>query len=181
MADTTTSGRPPEPGPAAERPGEPSPRTEWPEPRPAVDLNIIRSGAIVLAVLGILALLHFAASVFITIFSALLLAFALEPVVHLLCVRTRLRRHHASGIVVFLFVAMIYGLLSLGYLGARNFLEDLPTIAQKIRSAPLVETLSKRAAEVDRLVTEAGRGISPPPGAPDSAGSALPVTVQEAE
>jgi len=80
------------------------------------------------------ALLHFAASVFITLFSAMLLGFALEPLVHLLCVRTPLRRHHASGIVVFLFVAMLYGLFYAAYLRAESFLGEIPAITE--RSAP---------------------------------------------
>jgi predicted PurR-regulated permease PerM len=179
MADTVTPERPPEPDAAAETPREPAPGAGGGGTRVVADLDLIRTGATVLAVLGVLALLHFAASVFITLFSALLLAFALEPVVHLLCVRTRLRRQHASGIVVFLFVAMIYGVFSLAYLRADSFLKDLPSIAAKIRAAPAVEKLSKRFEEVDRLVSEAGRGISPPP-VPGSASTA-PVIVREAE
>src|SRR3972149_977820 len=90
--------------PGASSPGAREDRRAWP------DLNLIVAGAIVLAILGMLALLHFAASVFITLFSALLLAFALEPGVHLLCVRAPLRRHHASAGGGFLFVAMLHGL-----------------------------------------------------------------------
>ena len=181
MAETTAPERPPERNAATETPGETSPGTGAREARITADLNLIRIGATVLALLGVLALLHFAASVFITLFSALLLAFALEPVVHLLCVRTRLRRQHASGIVVFLFVAMIYGVFSLAYLGAETFLKDIPTIAGKIRSAPVVEELSKRFQEVDRLVSEAGRGIAPSPATPGPARSTTPVIVREAE
>ena len=108
----------------AARPGaEPTAKEER---QPAPDLNLIRAGATVIAILGLLALLHFAASVFITLFSAMLLAFALEPLVHLLCVRTPLRRHHASGIVVFLFVAMLYGLFYATYLRAESFLGGDP-------------------------------------------------------
>src|SRR5512147_2135978 len=92
------------------------------ERRQGPDLNLIRAGATIIAALGLLALLHFAASVFLTLFSAMLLAFALEPLVHVLCVRTRLRRHHASGIVVCLFVAMLYGLFYATYLRAESFL-----------------------------------------------------------
>ncbi|HEX9192092.1 MAG TPA: AI-2E family transporter [Candidatus Deferrimicrobiaceae bacterium] len=180
MADTVTPERPSERNDAAETPGGPAPGTGGRDARAATDLNLIRTGATVLAVLGVVALLHFAASVFITLFSALLLAFALEPVVHLLCVRTRLRRQHASGIVVFLFVAMIYGVFSLAYIGAETFLKDLPTIAAKIRSAPAVENLSKRFEEADRLVSEAGRGISPKT-APGSARTAPPVVVREGD
>src|SRR5512139_1098838 len=100
MAEPTVPERPPEPHAATETAGGPGPGTEARGARAAADLNLIRTGATILALLGVLALLYYAASVFITLFSALLLAFALEPVVHLLCVRTRLRRQHASGIVV---------------------------------------------------------------------------------
>ncbi len=132
------------------------------ERRPGPDLNLIRAGATVIAILGLLALLHFAASVFITLFSAMMLAFALEPLVHLLCVRTPLRRHHASGIVVFLFVAMLYGLSYAAYLRAESFLAEIPAITEKIRSAPMVARLTNRAEELNRVVAEAGRRIAPP-------------------
>jgi predicted PurR-regulated permease PerM len=129
---------------------------------PGPDLNLIRAGATVIVILGALALLHFAASVFITLFSAMMLAFALEPLVHLLCVRTRLRRHHASGIVVFLFVAMLYGIFYGTYLRAESFLAEIPAIAEKIRSAPIVERITSRAEELNRVFAEAGRRIAPP-------------------
>jgi predicted PurR-regulated permease PerM len=181
MAETEQTERTPGSDAAAEPQGEPVPGKEAREPRPAADLNLIRIGATVLAVLGVLALLHYAASVFITLFSALLLAFALEPLVHLLCVRTRLRRHHASGIVVFLFVALLYGVFSLAYMGAEGFLKGIPEIARKIRETPLVEDLTRRIAEVDRLVSEAGRGISPPGQAPGPDPVPTNVIVREAE
>ena len=57
--------------------------------REGPDLNLIRAGAIIIAILGLLALLHYASSVFITLFSSMLLAFALEPAVRFLCVRTQ--------------------------------------------------------------------------------------------
>ena len=149
--------------------------------RPGPDLNLIRAGAIIIAILGLLALLHFAASVFITLFSSMLLAFALEPVVHFLCVRTRLRRHHASGIVVFLFVAMLYGLFYGAYLRAESFLEDLPAITEKIRSAPMAVSLANRAAELNRVFAEAGRRIAPPTATPARPKTAPPVMVRDAE
>ena len=136
---------------------------EGEERQPGPDLDLIRAGATVIAILGLLALLHFAASVFITLFSTMMLAFALEPLVHLLCVRTRLRRHHASGIVVFLFVAMLYGIFYGTYLRAESFLAEIPAIAGKIRSAPVVESLASKAEELNRLVAEAGRRMAPPP------------------
>jgi predicted PurR-regulated permease PerM len=148
--------------------------------RTGPDLNLIRAGATVLALLGVLALLHFAASVFITLFSSLLLAFALEPMVQLLCVRTRLRRHHASAVVVFLFVAMLYGLFYATYQRAGSFLADIPAIAEKIRSAPMVANLTEKAEELNRLFAEAGRRIAPPT-APARTKASPPITLPDTE
>jgi predicted PurR-regulated permease PerM len=174
------------PPPSAESPGAAS-STETPIPgtkeerRPGPDLNLIRAGATVIAILGLLALLHFAASVFITLFSAMLLAFALEPLVHLLCERTPLRRHHASGIVVFLFVAMLYGLFYATYLRAESFLAEIPAITEKIRSAPMVTSLTDRAEELNRVFAEAGRRIAPPAASRARPKTAPPVMVRDAE
>jgi predicted PurR-regulated permease PerM len=174
------------PPPSAESPGAAS-STETPIPgtkeerRPGPDLNLIRAGATVIAILGLLALLHFAASVFITLFSAMLLAFALEPLVHLLCERTPLRRHHASGIVVFLFVAMLYGLFYATYLRAESFLAEIPAITEKIRSAPMVTSLTDRAEELNRVFAEAGRRIAPPAAASARPKTTPQVVVRDAE
>jgi len=145
------------------------------------DPKNIRVVATVIAILGLLALLHFAASVFITLFSAMLLAFALEPLVSLLCVRTPLKRHHASAVVVFLFVAMLYGLFYATYLRAESFLADIPAIAGKIRSAPMVTILTNRAEELNRVFAEAGRRIAPPATAAARQKAAPPVIVRDAE
>ena len=147
--------------------------------RRAPNLDLIRAGATIIAILGLLALLHFAASVFITLVSAMMLAFALEPLVHLLCVRTRLRRHHASGIVVFLFVAMLYGLFYATYLRAENFLAEIPAITEKIRAAPMIKSLTSKAEELNRVVAEAGRRISPPPAASARPKTASPFVVRD--
>ena len=150
--------------------------------QPGPDLNLIRAGATIIASLGVLALLHFAASVFITLFSALLLAFALEPVVHFLCVRTRLRRHHSSAVVVFLFVATLYGLFYATYLRAESFLAEIPAITEKIRSAPMVTKLTSRAEELNRVFAEASRRIVPPTAASSARPkTAPPVVVRDAE
>lgn len=175
------------PPPAGESPGAAS-ATGTPPPwnknerrRPAPELKLIRAGAIVVAILCLFALLHFAASVFITLFSAMLLAFALEPLVHLLCARTPLRRHYASGIVVFLFVAMLYGLFYAAYLGAESFVTEIPTIAEKIRSAPMVSSLANKVGEVNRVVADAGRRIAPPDAASSPPKTAPSVVVRDAE
>jgi predicted PurR-regulated permease PerM len=174
---------PPRPGESPWRaysPDTPDPGVKE-ERRAGPDLDLIRAGATIIAALGILALLHFASSVFITLFSAMLLAFALEPLVHLLCVRTRLRRHHASGIVVFLLIAMLYGLSYAAYLRAENFLAEIPAITEKIRSAPLVESLTKKADELDHIFAEARGRITPPAVASARPKSAPSVVVRDAE
>jgi len=168
-----------------ESPGAASP-TNPPVPgtaeggRAGQDLNIIRAGATLIAVLGIITLLHFAASVFITLFSAMLLAFALEPLVQLLCARTPLRRPHASGIVVFLFVAMLYGLFYGAYQRAENFFGEIPAIAEKIRATPMVASLADKAEELNRVVAEAGRRIAPPAAPSAPLKTSPPVVVQDA-
>ncbi len=152
---------------------------EGPEPpRKGPDLILLRAAAILLAVLGVVAMLHFAASVFITILSSLLLAFALEPLVQLLGRKARLRRQFASGIVVFLFIAVLYAILYGAYLRAETFLADIPEIAEKIRSAPLVERLTRKTREVSRLLTEAGQHISPPAETPVRGKPGTQVVVQ---
>jgi predicted PurR-regulated permease PerM len=157
------------------------PKAAKEERRSGPDLDLIRAGAIVMTILGLLALLHFAASVFITLFSSMLLAFALEPVVHFLCVRTRLQRHHSSAVVVFLFVAMLYGLFYVSYLRAESFLGEIPAIAEKIRSAPMAVTLANRAEELNRVFAEAGRHIAPPAASPARPKTVPPVMVRDAE
>ena len=183
MAETTAPEKEPGATPPGENPGDPGvrPAGETHGPRPAVDLDLINAGSTILAVLGVIALLYFAASVFITLFSALLLAFALEPLVHLLCVRTRLRRQYASGIVVFLFVAFLYGLAWFAYGMIGEFLTNLPVLAGKIRSAPFVSKILSQMQDTAQLVEETGRGLMPS-SAPGKGGRALPqVVVRDAE
>jgi predicted PurR-regulated permease PerM len=183
MAESTAPGKHPDENLAAESPGPPLPRPEAAprEAPPPIDLNLIRGGATVLAVLGIIALLYFAASVFITLFSALLLAFGLEPLVHILCVRTRLRRPHASGIVVFLFIAFLYGLAWITYGMAEGFLKDLPLLVEKFRATPFVAKVAVKVQETARLFEEAGARFLPAP-TPGWGGEALPqVVVREVE
>lgn len=125
------------------------------------DLDWIKAGLAVLTALALLALLHFASSVFITVLSSLLLAFALEPLVQFLGRRTRLSRHVSSAIIVFLFVAALYGVLTFAYFRMADFLTDFPALVERIRSAPLVDRIASRARELERIAEEAARRISP--------------------
>jgi len=178
MAETDTPERQIEKNPPGESSGGPAPQPggELPGPRPVVHLELIRAGATVLAVLGILALLYFAASVFITLFSALLLAFALEPLVHLLCVRTRLRRHYASGIVVFLFVAFLYSMGWIVYGMAEGFLTDLPVLVEKFRETPFVAKIAAKLQYMAQLFEDTGSRFLPEQ-MPGKDGAALPQVV----
>ena len=149
--------------------------------RPGPDLNLIRAGATIIAVLGVITLLYFAASVFITLFSALLLAFALEPLVHLLCVRTRLRRHYASGVVVFLFVAFLYSLGWIVYGMAEGFFTDIPGIVEKFRATPFVAKIAAKLQYMAQLLDDTGSRFLPGH-APGKDGAALPqVVVRDVE
>lgn len=147
-----------------------------PQP-PPVDLAWIKAGLAILAALSLLALLSFASSVFITIFSSILLAFGLEPLVHLLCRRTRLPRQVASALVVFLFIAALYAILSFAYFRVADFLSDLPALVERIRSAPLVERIAEKAEEIEQIAEETVRRISPAPPPPGK--TTPPVVVRE--
>src|SRR5574341_181675 len=155
----------------AQGPEPPLRRRETPQP----DLGWIKAGIAILAVLALLALLHFASSVFITVFSSLLLAFALEPLVQLLCRRTKVSRQFASAVVVFLFIAALYGLLSFAYFRLADFLSDVPSLVERIRSATLVEQITTKAQELERIAEEAARRFSP--AAPAARGKTPPQVV----
>jgi predicted PurR-regulated permease PerM len=123
---------------------------------------------LVLAFLGFLTLCYFASSVFITIISSILIAFALEPLVQILCRKARLGRILSSIIVVFLAMAVLYAILYLAYGSAQQLFADLPVLVDQIRNAPIVESISSHVFRVTETLQEAGRNIalpapSPPP------------------
>ena len=117
---------------------------------------------VVLAVLGLLTLCYFASSVFITILSSILIALALEPLVHLLGKRGWLGRRSSSVIVVFLAIAVLYGILYLTYGSAQQLFYDMPTLIEQVRNAPLVQRISREAYHLTETLQEAGRTIGPP-------------------
>src|SRR5512138_1286271 len=120
----------------------------------------------ILAVLAIVALLHYAASVVITLFASVLVALALEPVVQLLRKRARLSRHPASLIVVILAVALLYGVLYLAYASAQQLLSDLPRLVAQVRDAPLVQRIADDIQRLTENLREAGKTIAPAASAP---------------
>src|SRR5512139_1300241 len=121
----------------------------------------INASLSILAALGVLALLHYAASVVITILTSTLVALALEPLVQLLRKRARLSRRVASLVTVCLAVALLYGAISLAYGSAVQLFTDLPHIVDQVRSAPLVQSMTGKLAALAEKLQEAGRRISP--------------------
>lgn len=139
----------------------------------------INASLSILAILGVIVLLHYAASVVITILTSALIALALEPLVQLLHLRARLSRRPASLIVVFLAVALLYGILSLAYASAQDLLSDLPRLVAQVRSAPLVQRMANETQRLTESLTEAGKTIAP--AAPAPAGAKTAVVVREAK
>jgi predicted PurR-regulated permease PerM len=138
----------------------------------------ILGSLVVLAILGLLTLCYFASSVFITIISSILIALALEPLVILLCRRARLRRPYSSAIVVFLAIAVLYGILYVTYGSAQQLFSDLPTLIEQIRNAPLVQRISNEVYRLTETLQEAGRTIGPP--APPSPVKGTQIIVRDA-
>jgi predicted PurR-regulated permease PerM len=117
-----------------------------------------------LATLGVIALLYFASSVFITILSAALIALALEPFVQFFCRKAKIGRRVSSMVVGFFAIAILYGLFYLLYRSMQQFFTDLPILVSQIRNAPLVQGIIDWIYQLTETLSEAGRNIAPPPG-----------------
>jgi predicted PurR-regulated permease PerM len=91
---------------------------------------------VVIAVVIVLAVCYVAKLVMITIASALLLAFVLEPVVWRLQ-RWRVPRAAGSFIALTLLLGGVYGVCHISYNKAITFLDDLPKYSYKIRETLL--------------------------------------------
>src|SRR3970040_2309491 len=118
-----------------------------------------------LATLGLIAFLYFAASVFITILSSALIALALEPFVQFFCRKAKIGRRVSSMGVGFFVIAFLYRVFSLLSRSAMHFFTALPILVEQIRNAPLVQGIIDRIYQITETLSEAGRRIAPPPGA----------------
>jgi predicted PurR-regulated permease PerM len=118
-----------------------------------------------LATLGVIALLYFASSVFITILSSALIALALEPFVQFFCRKAKIGRRVSSMVVGFFAIAFLYGLFYLLYRSMQQFFTDLPILVSQIRNAPLVQGIIDWIYQITETLSEAGKSIAPPPGA----------------
>jgi predicted PurR-regulated permease PerM len=142
----------------------PEEKNTGPDPGPPIRRRTdkaIPGSLFVLVVLAFLVMCYFASSVFITIISSILIAFALEPVVHLLCRKARLGRTSSSVIVVFLAMAVLYAIFYMAYASARQLFKDLPLLIEQIRNSPLVERITSMVIGVTETLQEAGRSIAP--------------------
>src|SRR4030066_1760540 len=117
-----------------------------------------------LPTLGVIPLLYFAASVFITILSSALIALALEPFVQFFCRKAKIGRRGSSMVVGFFAIAFLSGLFYLLYRSMQQFFTDLPILVDHIRNAPLVQEIIDRIYQITETLSEAGRSIAPPPG-----------------
>src|SRR3990172_8954585 len=124
-----------------------------------------------LAALGVIALLYFASSVFITILSSALIALALEPFVLFFCRKAKIGRRVSSMVVGFFAIAFLYGLFYLLYRSMQQFFTDLPILVEQIRNAPLVQEIIDRIYQITETLSEAGRRIAPPPGSAAKTGT----------
>lgn len=133
----------------------------------------INASLSILAILGGIALLYYAASVVIAILTSALVALALEPLVQVLRKRARLSRRPASLIVVFLAIALLYGILYLAYSSAQPLLSDLPRLVAQVRNAPLVQRMADEARRLTENLREAGKTIAPAAPAPPGTSTAF--------
>jgi predicted PurR-regulated permease PerM len=86
---------------------------------------------IVLTVLVVLAICYFAKLVLVTIFTSVLIAFILEPLVRLMG-KIKIPRTIGSGIAVLLVLALLYGLSYFFYQRAVDFTHQLPKVRAEI-------------------------------------------------
>src|SRR3989337_1832229 len=117
-----------------------------------------------LATLGVIAFLYFAASVIITILSSALIALALEPFVQFVCRKAKIGRRGSSMVVGVFAIAFLYGPFYLLYRSALQFFPDLPILVEQIRNAPLVQGIIDRIYQITKTLSEARRSIAPPSG-----------------
>ena len=86
---------------------------------------------IVLTIFVILAICYFAKLVLVTIFTSVLIAFILEPLVRVMG-KIRIPRTIGSGIAVLLVLALLYGLSYFFYQRAVDFARQLPKVQSEI-------------------------------------------------
>jgi predicted PurR-regulated permease PerM len=121
-----------------------SPRTEEDEVLPA-SLKAASVAQIVVAAIAVIGLIYVLKLVLVTTLTAMLLAFALEPLVKQLC-RLRIPRALAALMAVLLMVALAVSTTHFFYSRAVDFATELPKYSTKIRS-----TIAGLRAETSKI------------------------------
>src|SRR5205814_3084805 len=108
-------------------------------------VRVMAGAQIVIAVGVVLGFCYFAKLVLITIFTAVLIAFVLDPLVRLLQ-RIKIPRPWGSGLAILLLLGVLYGLSYFFYARALDFAQELPKVSGKIR-----QTIGKYQKDTQRL------------------------------
>src|SRR5436309_1623216 len=124
---------------------------------------------ITLTLLAALAICYFAKLVLVTIFTSILIAFILEPVVRGFA-KIRIPRTIGSALAVLLVLAMMYGLSYFFYQRAVDFAHQLPKMSGEIRK--VIGKYQQNAADLRKTA----QNVIPPK--PEER-NAIPVKVQE--
>src|SRR5436305_6534150 len=124
---------------------------------------------IVLTLLAALAICYFAKVVLVTIFTAVLIAFILEPIVYGLQ-KIRITRPFGSLIAVLLLMGILYGLSFFFYQRAVDFAHQLPKVSGEIKK--VIGKYQQNAADLRKTA----QNVIPPK--PEER-NAIPVKVQE--
>ncbi len=122
---------------------------------------------IVLTILAVLAVCYFAKLVLVTIFTSILIAYILEPLVRLMG-KIRIPRTLGSGIAVLLVLALLYGMSYFFYQRAVDFAHQLPRMQGEIKK---VVGKYQKSAEQIRQSTQSVM--------PGNDKNAVPVKVQQ--
>jgi len=123
---------------------------------------------ITLTLLAVLAICYFAKLVLVTIFTSILIAFILEPVVRGFA-KIRIPRTVGSALAVLLLLALLYGLSYFFYQRAVDFAHQLPKMSGEIKK--VIRKYQQNAAEI----RQSAQNVIPQK--PED-GNAVPVRVQ---
>ena len=154
---------------AVEPPADPAPSIEPSRVLLHMPIDVRSVSLAVLAVLGSVFMLHWAAAVFIPLLLGIIVSYALSPIVNKL-ERWRLPRALGAGLLL---SAIVAGAGWTGYAlsdQATRFIEGLPDAAQKLRLAlrtkphqpgTIIDKVQEAAAELEKAARESGSAQAP--------------------
>ncbi|HEX4664405.1 MAG TPA: AI-2E family transporter [Terriglobales bacterium] len=124
---------------------------------------------ITLTTLAVLAICYFAKLVLVTIFTSILIAFILEPIVRILG-KIRIPRSVGSGIAVLLLLGVLYGLSYFFFQRAVDFAHQIPQMSGDIK-----KVVAKYQTNAEKI-RQSTQSVIPPSQADKNA---VPVKVQQ--